>query len=81
VEGPSKNAHADLVIESLEGDVVVIAETTLPSDDSKTLDGDVEANERSGTPPDRRVTYKVYLSTKQSERNVSESTEKGGRYS
>jgi hypothetical protein len=61
VESPAKDAHTDLVIEALEGDIVVIAEATLPSNDSETLDSDVEGNERSGAPPDDGVAYKVYL--------------------
>lgn len=31
VEGPAENAHADFIIEALEGDVLVVAEATLPS--------------------------------------------------
>lgn len=57
VEEPAKNAGANFVVEALESDVVVITEATLPSDDSKCLDGKEQSNEGSRTPPNDRVSY------------------------
>lgn len=62
MESPSENAHADLIIESLECDVVVIAVTTLPSEDGNGLDGNVKPDECSGTPPNDWVSNEIDLS-------------------
>jgi hypothetical protein len=64
VESPAKNAHTDFIIEALEGDIVVIAEATLPSKNSKALDRNVEPNECSGAPPNYGVTDEIYLATR-----------------
>lgn len=61
VEGPPENVGADLVVETLEGDVAVILESALPSQNSETLDGDVQHNSQSRAPPNDRVTDEVNL--------------------
>jgi hypothetical protein len=61
MESPAKDAHADLIIEALEGDVVVIAEATLPSDNRQAFDRNVEADERGGTPPNDWIANQVNL--------------------
>jgi hypothetical protein len=62
VESPPKDGHTDLVIKALEGDVVVIAEATLPSNNGETFDCNVEPDKRSGAPPDAWVADEVNLS-------------------
>jgi hypothetical protein len=55
VERPAKNGHTDFIVEALKGDIVVVTETTLPSNNGESLDRNVEADERSGAPPYDRV--------------------------
>ena len=61
MEGPSENTHADLVVETLECDVAVVAVAALPAKDCDTLDSNVESNERARAPPNHWVTQKVDL--------------------
>lgn len=55
MEGPSENAHTHFVIEALEGDIIVITEAALPSNDGKTFDRDVKYNDCGSAPPDDGV--------------------------
>jgi hypothetical protein len=61
VESPTKNAHANFVVETLEGDIVVITETTLPSDDSESLDRDVQPDKCGGTPPNNYLMSAIVI--------------------
>ena len=61
MESPSENAHAHLVVETLEGDIAVVTVAALPAKNGDTLDSNVESNERAGAPPDHWVTQKVDL--------------------
>lgn len=42
VEGPAKYCRADLVIETLEGDVAVIVAAALPTQSCDTLEKDID---------------------------------------
>ena len=49
VERPTKDASANLVIEALERNVVVVLVTTLPSEHGKTLEGQVQGDGNRST--------------------------------
>ena len=51
MKSPSQDGHTDFVVEALEGDIVVVTETTLPSEDSEPFNRNVENDERGGSPP------------------------------
>jgi hypothetical protein len=61
VECPSKDAHTDFVVETLEGNVAVVTVATLPSKNGNALDDDVEADQGSGAPPYHWVAKEVDL--------------------
>lgn len=61
VESPAKDAGADLVVESLEGHVVVVLVSTLPSQNSQCLESQVHNNRDGRGPPDQRITDQVDL--------------------
>lgn len=61
MERPTEDAHANFVVETLECNVVIITEATLPSKHSKTLDGDVEPDEGGRAPPYDGISYKINL--------------------
>jgi hypothetical protein len=61
VESPSEERHADFVVETLEVDVGIVAEPTLPAQNREALDDEVQTNDCGGAPPDGRVTDEVDL--------------------
>jgi hypothetical protein len=61
VESPSENAHANLVVETFEGDVIIVTVAALPTEYGETLDSDVQSDECAGAPPDDWVTQKINL--------------------
>ena len=61
VECPPKHRGPNLVVKSLENRVVIVLESPLPSQDSKTLERNKYANRQGRAPPDNRVANKVDL--------------------
>jgi len=61
VESPAKNRHAELVVKTTESGVLVITTATLPSQDCKALECNVECDGGSAGPPDKRVSNEVDL--------------------
>lgn len=61
VECPAQDAHSDFIVETFEGDVVIVTITTLPSENGQAFDGDVKADERCRGPPNGRVADEVDL--------------------
>ena len=61
VECPSKNKSTDLVVETLEWHVVEVLVSTLPSQESNTLEDGEDGDSNGGRPPDDRVADEVDL--------------------
>lgn len=61
VESPCQNHCANFVVETLENNVVVILEASLPSENSETLEDDINRNCQGGCPPDNWVADEVNL--------------------
>lgn len=61
VECPAENGSANLIVETLKGNVLVVVAASLPAKNSKTLEGNVESNGSRGAPPDQWVANKVDL--------------------
>lgn len=61
MESPSKHCRANLVIETLELDVAVIAVTSLPSEHGQALEKDVKADGGSRAPPDEWISNQINL--------------------
>lgn len=62
VEEPSENRSANLVVEALECDIVVVSAAPLPAKDSDGLEGKIKTNGCSRAPPDQGVANEVDLS-------------------
>lgn len=61
VQSPSQDRGSDLVVESLEYDVVVVFVVALPAEDSNALEDGVDNNGKSRAPPDDGVADEVDL--------------------
>lgn len=61
MEPPTQHCHADLKVETSEVGQGVIIVATLPPEDRKGFEGEVDGNGSGRRPPDYRVTDKVHL--------------------
>ena len=61
VKCPSKDGSANLVVETLEDCIVVVPKSSLPPENSKTLENRKQSNSQGRAPPDNGVTDEVDL--------------------
>ena len=61
VERPPKHGSTDFVVKPFVGHLVVVLEASLPPQDRKALEGEINSNGDCGCPPYDGVTEEVYL--------------------